>query len=153
MPQQSFSGSELPTPITVTTLIFIVCCLLSTVRIVKEAPTPAHLHDDVVARRSDRRFSALKAELPGRGIVGYVGESGNSSAADYYLAQYALAPLVVDNSPNHSLVVGNFPTSPLRATPDDLQLVKDFGNGVLLFANPRFTNAVFHSASDSEDTR
>lgn len=55
---------------------------------------------------------------------------------DYYLTQYALAPLVVDHSPNHSLVVGNFPSSsPLAFASANLQVVKDFGDGVLIFAN------------------
>jgi hypothetical protein len=75
----------------------------------------------------------MKAALPTRGVVGYVGESGDP-VADYYLAQYALAPLVIDRSPNHPLVVGNFPGSS-PGTPDHLQLQADFGNGVLLFAN------------------
>jgi len=88
---------------------------------------------DAVARRSDQRFAALKAALPPRGVVGYVGES-NDPVADYYLTQYALAPLVIDHSPNHPLVVGNFSAS-LPGTPHHLQLLTDFGNGVLLFAN------------------
>lgn len=115
--------------ITVATVIFILCGLLSTGRVITEAPTP---RPDSVARRSDQRFAALKAALPPRGIVGYVGDRGN--LADYYLAQYALAPIVVDNSPNHPFVVGNFPTTPVPSTLN-LQLLKDFGNGVLLLAN------------------
>jgi hypothetical protein len=89
-----------------------------------------------VARRSDQRFGALKASLPARGVVGYVGESGAAAVGDYYLAEYALAPLIVDHSPNHEWVVGNFPEgSPPTAPEQDLQLIKDFGNGVLLFSN------------------
>jgi hypothetical protein len=114
-------------------LIFIFGCLLSTVRVLKEAPRPSQPSTDGVAHRSDLRFAAMKAALPTRGVVGYVGESGDP-VADYYLAQYALAPLVIDRSPNHPLVVGNFPGSS-PGTPDHLQLQADFGNGVLLFAN------------------
>ena len=44
------------------------------------------------------------------------------------------APLVVDPSPHHALVVGNFPSSPPSGIPQDLRLVEDFGQGVLLFA-------------------
>lgn len=115
-------------------LVFLLCCLLSSVREVKDAPI--QLKSDSIAKRSDQRFSALKAALPRGGVVGYVGESGNSGTADYYLAQYALAPLVLDHSSNHPLVIGNF-TAVSKATgfADNLQLLKDFGNGVLLFAN------------------
>jgi hypothetical protein len=110
-------------------LVFILCCLLSTARILKEAPAP---RPDSVAQRSDQRFAALKTALPAQGVVGYIGDS--STPADYYLTQYALVPLIVDRSPNHVLVVGNFLNSP-PAAPSPLQLIKDFGDGVVLFAN------------------
>lgn len=116
---------------TIATLIFVLCCLLSSVRVVRDAPKPGHFSVDDIVERSDRRFGTLKAALPRRGVVGYVGESGN--LADYYLTQYTLAPLIVDHSANHPLVVGNFPaSSPPPA--ESLRLLKDFGNGVLLFA-------------------
>jgi len=114
-------------------LIFVLCCLLSSAKLVLNATTPAA---DDVAQRSDQRFAALKAALPARGIVGYIGESGNTGTADYYLAQYALAPLIVEHSPDHTLVIGNFPTARPASFPSHLQLVTDFGNGVLLLRNP-----------------
>jgi hypothetical protein len=116
---------------------FVACSLLSTARLVVDAPTPARIkeHSGDVANRSDRRFAALRASLPQRGVVGYVGEPGALALGDYYLAEYALAPLVLDHSPNHALVVGNFPASPPSAPPENLHLVKDFGNGVLLYAS------------------
>src|SRR5579864_7379641 len=96
-------------------LAFMLCCLLSTARIVSDAPRLNRPPDSAqrVARRSDRRFAALKASLPERGVIGYVGEPGAAALGDYYLTQYALAPLVVDRSLNHALVVGNFPSSPV----------------------------------------
>ena len=121
-------------------LVFILCSLLSTARIVWDALRLNRPPDSAqrVARRSDQRFAALKASLPERGVIGYVGEPGAAAVGDYYLTQYALAPLVVDHSVNHALVVGNFPPSPgvPAASPsDNLQLVHDFGDGVLLLAN------------------
>lgn len=89
---------------------------------------------DTVGLSSDQRFAALKQALPRQGIVGYIGDS--VSPAEYYFTQYALAPLIVDHSPNHPLVVGNFSVSePPAVPPDHLRLMKDFGNGVQLFAN------------------
>lgn len=119
----------------IATTIFILCCLLSTARVLIDAPNPSRLYPDDIAARSDQRFAALKAALPRQGIVGYLGDS--STPADYYLTQYALAPLVVDRSPDHALVVGNFFTAlpPQTPPPLHLQLMKDFGNGVMLFAN------------------
>jgi len=115
-------------------LLFIVCCLLSTIRILREAPNPAHPTTDDISKRSDQRFAAVKTRLPATGVIGYIGESGDSSTPDYYLTQYALAPLVVDRSTHHGIVIGNFPLSPPSSLPPNLRLVEDFGRGVLLLA-------------------
>ncbi|SRR6266851_5193114 len=114
-------------------------CLLSTLRLLTEVPSPTHLKTAAsdVAERSDQRFSELRRALPECGVVGYLGDPGESGVADYYLTQYALAPLVVERSRDHKLVIGNFPSPPHVPSPrteTDLVLVRDFGNGVLLFA-------------------
>lgn len=129
------SSPDLSPRTTIAALIFVLLCLLSSARLVMEAPTRSHLNVDDIAKRSDQRFAALKAELPQRGVIGYMGESGIPGVADYYLAQYALAPLVIDHSPNHPLVVGNFSVASPPLFAPNLQVVKDFGDGVLLFAN------------------
>src|SRR5262245_55932558 len=115
-------------------LVFILACLLSAIRLVVDAPSPGNIQPDDISMRSDQRFAALKANLPPRGVVGYLGEPGDSRTPDYYLTQYALAPLVVDLSSNHRIVVGNFPSAPPAQLPQTLRGVKDFGNGVILFS-------------------
>ncbi len=115
-------------------LLFVFCSLLSSIRIILAAPTPAHLHADEISQRSDQRFAFVKRRLPAKGVIGYIGESGNSGTADYYLAQYALAPLVLDRSPRHKVVIGNFPSAAPSSLPPDLQLNENLGAGVLLFA-------------------
>jgi len=102
---------------------------------VYKTPNPLHLQVDDVAQLSEKRFAALRAELPNRGVVGYVGESGNAGVEDYYRAQYALAPLVVDRSKDHPLVVVSVSTLPPKPDTTGLEPVKNFGNGVLLFSN------------------
>jgi len=125
---------------TISIVAFLACCLLSSARLVIDAPKPGSTPSDV-AKRSDQRFARLKAALPERGVVGYIGESGTPGLPDYYLAQYALAPLVLDHSANHALVIGNFSTVPSKGSLSrDLHLVKDFGDGVLLFATQPFTD-------------
>jgi hypothetical protein len=116
-------------------LLFVFSCLLSTSWLVLQAPNPAHIQRDDISFRSDQRFAALKVHLPASGVVGYIGETGDSATPDYYLAQYALAPLVVDHAPNHTFVVGNFPSSRPTQVPTNLRLIKDFGNGVMLFSS------------------
>jgi hypothetical protein len=127
--------------VTISSLVLVLCCMMSSARLIIDAPTPKHVLDSAseIPKRSDQRFAELKTMLPDRGVVGYVGESGSPAEVGYYLAQYALAPLVVDRSPNHPLVVGNFRIS-TPPPPENLKLVKDFGNGVLLFANELATN-------------
>jgi len=115
-------------------LLLLICCLLSSGRMVFSTPHPAHIMRNSIAARSDDRFALLKARLPSAGVVGYIGETGDSALPDYYLTQYALAPLVVDHSTNHAKVVGNFRSSQSSWIPPDLHLVQDFGNGVYLFA-------------------
>jgi hypothetical protein len=123
---------------TIGIVTFLVCCLLSSARLVHDAPNPRNPPGNI-ARRSDQRFAPLKTALPARGVVGYIGEPGTPAIADYYLAQYALAPLVIDHSTNHALVVGNFsPQSSLGALPPGLHLIRDFGDGVFLFSNNPF---------------
>jgi hypothetical protein len=115
-------------------LFFTVCCLLSTIRILREAPNPVHLRQDDISKRSDQRFAVVKTRLPASGVIGYIEESGDSSTPDYYLTQYALAPLVVDRSTHHAIVIGNFPRSQPSNLPPKLRLVEDLGSGVLLLA-------------------
>ena len=95
----------------------------------------------------DLRFKELRSALPARGVVGYLGSPdttgptpAEANAASllhfrrYLLAQYALAPLLVIESTDPELVVGNFDSGTSPPPPPGFRLVQDFGNGVLLFA-------------------
>jgi hypothetical protein len=126
---------------TIAALVFVACSLLSSGRIFWDARTSSHLKGASinVGQRSDERFAAVRTLLPQRGVIGYIGESGALARGDYYLAEYALAPLVVDDSPNHPAVLANFPDSP-SPIPSNLRLMKDFGNGVALYANALYVN-------------
>jgi hypothetical protein len=131
--QPLLSSDRLPARFTAGITLFVLSCLLSSFHLIHSSPNPRHISFDDIAARSDQPFAAVRTQLPNRGIIGYIGESGNSGTADYYLAQYALAPLVLDRSPNHSLVIGSFPTSSPQF-PENLHVIRDFGNGVMLFA-------------------
>lgn len=113
--------------------IFALSCLLSSARLVVDTPRAAHDAAET-ERRSGGRFAGVRESLPKAGVIGYIGQPGDSPGY-YYLAQYALAPLVVDYSAHHSIVLGNFPNARPVMFPDNLKLFKDFGNGVLLLAN------------------
>ncbi len=90
----------------------------------------------------ERRFEGLKKILPPHGVVGYLSDRQaqdirfDDRTIEFYLTQYALAPLIVTYSAERELVIGNFGTS--RVDPEifkerNLTLARDFGNGVMLF--------------------
>jgi hypothetical protein len=87
------------------------------------------------------RFQDLMSALPATGIIGYVSDvpaNQTLAAVLYSGARYALAPRLVtdENLQPGELVIGNF-SKPLDLTQfgkdHGLALVKDFGNGAVLF--------------------
>ena len=88
------------------------------------------------------RFHDLMSALPATGIVGYVSDvppDQNLAAVLYSGAQYTLAPrLVTDRNlaPSAEWVIGDF-SKPLDMVQfgkeRGLTLVRDFGNGVVLY--------------------
>ena len=104
-----------------------------------------HLYRVIPARedfmaRHDQRFEPLRDALPKRGIVGYM-----SDAPDEYdhelrrsLAQYSLAPLIVQSGTTHPLVVAEFtdPAAVVKGRDLHLTVLRDFGDGLILFARP-----------------
>ena len=120
-------------------LLVIMMCLLSSSRLLKQA---GQLQPSLLGQEPqslyDKRFHDVRQMLPKHGVVGYFGDSqaDEPGLAHYYLTQYALAPLVVDNSIDHHFVVGNFAEPNLKMPFNhDLVLVRDFGNGVILLEN------------------
>lgn len=86
------------------------------------------------------RFSEIRAALPARGVVGYIAEPRGKEmlhGGDYYrkfhLAQYALAPLIMVDSPDRDLVIGNFSIGTRAPQLPGMTLARDYGNGVMLF--------------------
>jgi len=92
----------------------------------------------------DKRFVELRAMLPAKGVIGYMTDAGKDSNAttadaEFYLTQYALAPVIVLRSPDQKYVVGNFhqvvTTGSLRDR--GFKLVRQFGNGIALLENEK----------------
>jgi hypothetical protein len=91
------------------------------------------------ARNTDLRFEALRRELAGVERIGYVSDpnaTGDLAGERYFLAQLALAPVLVDLDTSRRLVVGNFTPGSSPSIPAGLVLVRDFGDGVVLFRRP-----------------
>jgi hypothetical protein len=87
------------------------------------------------------RFDAIKKILPERGVICYTPDPhvDVSTNKDYFLAEYALAPLVLRTGTDCDLLVANFPggSAQVRISSPDYLLDKDFGNGVALFRKAR----------------
>jgi len=97
----------------------------------------------------EARIAQLKGSLPVSGEIGYVTTVENEQIfayeramknveylAQYALTQYTLAPLIVRNSPELPLVVGNFldgPPAPGFLEKNGLVPIKDFGDGLILY--------------------
>ena len=99
-------------------------------------PTTAG-HDDI--NIYERRLGALRESLPARGVVGYLSDEQevNEATKKYYPTQYTLAPLIVVRDADREFVVGDFARAGAGAPDapaDRLRLVKDFGDGVALYA-------------------
>ena len=116
----------------------VLFSLLSTGRFVFE-PVKQFRPAGTPLSQYDKRFEELRKRLPRRGVVGYLGMGWENryQLPAYYATQYALAPVVVENSLEPELVVGNFASPPdpvTTAWPAHLMPVQNFGNGVVLLA-------------------
>ena len=81
----------------------------------------------------DEHLATVRAALPPSGTVGYYTDLPPSDNAleEYYLLQYSLAPIVVAKSADRDFVIANI-HSKNRSWPRNLELVKDFGSGIML---------------------
>lgn len=84
---------------------------------------------------NEERFTGIRAILPPRGTVGYLGDTGGrrENAQAYYLTQYFLAPVVVAPDTAHDLVVANFASRSAMAAfaaSNGFIVESDFLNGV-----------------------
>ena len=88
----------------------------------------------------DQRFELLRDALPKRGTVGYLSDAASWTGQQTHLllAQFALAPLILVEGADQPLVVGEFSDPAAVAKGPDLKLtvVRDLGDGLVLFARP-----------------
>ena len=123
--------------------LIILFALVSNMRLLGRA-----VHDLAALTQPDEiteyeaRFKQLKQVLPPHARVGYVtdarrqdGESRSRPFMRYLLTQYALLPVIVLRDSHQPLVVGNFYSANGidGETTRGLTLIRDLGNGVMLF--------------------
>jgi hypothetical protein len=121
--------------------LIILFALVSNMRLLGRA-----VHDLAALTQPDEitdyegRFRQLKQVLPPYARVGYVadarpGEARSLPFKRYLLTQYALLPVIVLRGSHQPLVVGNFYSANGvdGETTRGLTLIRDLGNGVMLF--------------------
>ena len=87
----------------------------------------------------EKRFGELKAVLQNQSIVGYVSDYEAKSDDDgnaFGMTQYVLAPIILVRGNKPNFIISNFSSAkPDRKAyeKENLSLIKDFGNGVMLF--------------------
>ena len=83
----------------------------------------------------EERLQPLRKLLPENAIVGYItDEKAPGKYRLYYLTQYCLCPILVDEKNRSPLAVGGYfgkPATDYQAV-NGYVLIKDFGNGILL---------------------
>jgi hypothetical protein len=88
--------------------------------------------------RYEQRLARLKPALPQRGIVGFATDAPRTSEKwkRRGLASYILAPVLVVNSTEWPLVIGDFsdPENAKRVLGPEFEVRRDFGDGILLLA-------------------
>jgi len=90
---------------------------------------------------NEMRLAELRKRLSADEVVGYIADDFDNVDRDkawreFATTQYSLAPVILDRTTAHKLVVGNFkdPSSiPTVAARNNLLLIEDFGSGVVLF--------------------
>lgn len=143
---RSSGGSWARTRARVALLLVLLYAGASTVRwLHRGTEWPARSAPDEISA-NDQRFEELRSVLPARGVVGYLGHpevTGATPAEEnsaallhfrrYLLAQYALAPVVLIESTEPELVVGNFDSGAVPPPPAGLRVMRLFGDGLVLY--------------------
>jgi len=96
-------------------------------------------NDEVTAYEA--RFDCIRDALPRNVVVGYatsqtIRDDWANFYHNYFLTQYSLAPVLVANSLEQKLIIGDFPEpqpSPSGPETNGLFMIRDCGSGVALF--------------------
>jgi hypothetical protein len=83
------------------------------------------------------RFAPLAVVIPKDGVIGYLSDLDPSlpaATAEYYLAEYFLAPAVLENSTRPALVIANLHRPPAGGyfESQGFRIDRDFGSGLYL---------------------
>jgi hypothetical protein len=114
-----------------------------TIQIVILLATPSSslkMQEDNISRY-DARFSQVKDDLSStKNALGYLGcqnQDIDTMTYHYFLTQYALTPVIIQDSTDKALILGNFPSelcsmSSINLAQNNLTIVKEYDDGIFL---------------------
>lgn len=116
-------------------ILLIGAALLCTHKLLKQTRplSPRAASDEAGAY--EERFTRARQFLPQHGVVCYRPDFNSSETAKkgFFLARYALAPLVVRTAPDCDPLIADFPLGPPASfLGNRYTVLQDFGHGVLL---------------------
>jgi hypothetical protein len=115
-------------------LLLTGAALVSSYRLLQLTPSLSSRQPDEVSAY-EARFAPAWQFLPKHGVVCYLPDWTSSETAkkDFFLARYALAPLVVRTVPDCDPLIADFPPGlPPSFLGNRYAVLEDFGRGVLL---------------------
>lgn len=115
-------------------VLLMGAALFSSYRLLQTRRPPHDTGSDEVSAY-EARFARTRQVLPKHGVVCYLPDPDSSESAkkNFFLARYALAPLVVRTVPDCDPLIGDFPGGvPASFMGNHYTLLQDFGRGVLL---------------------
>jgi hypothetical protein len=120
--------------------LMILFALYSNLRAInREMKRFFYTQERVYEQDRDRHFAKLKEMLPRSGLVGYVSdpapEANQEAMNDFYLAEYALCPLIVVRDATLPFVIAECKKTSngnCFINPGSVPL-KEFGNGLILY--------------------
>lgn len=84
----------------------------------------------------DRRYGRLKGILPSHGIVGYIADE-KFDVKEFYLAQYALSPIILVNNTKPKLILAKFidSSNSIRfCMNNNLIIIKKVDDNIMLYS-------------------
>ena len=83
----------------------------------------------------EERFAAVRPDLPAHASVNFVSDQQHTENGDFLYVRYALVParMVKGLKPEHDLLVVQYLNTPGIPSFKGYQLLKNYGNGVMLF--------------------
>jgi hypothetical protein len=133
--------SEWPTMrVKVAVVLLCVSAVVYAVEICRRAHILEKRAPDAITLE-EMRLSEVKKKLVTYGTVGYIADDSEGVEKDvawrrFATTQYSLAPVLLDRSIEHELILGVFEDSnkiPTVANASGLLVVEQFGKGVVLF--------------------